>query len=177
MWLSFKNKGRSLLGIIFVIQSRHVLALCDPWTAACQAPLSSTASWSLLKCLSTELVKLPNHSQVCQWLKNRPAGDSGSHEFNPRVGKIPWRRPWQPTQVFLRIPMDRGSWQATVHGVCRVLHNWTGLTIMQKPKCVLHYLFLRLFDPVPLFFFEMTNHFWLNNWKNDHLLWFFFVSL
>ena len=27
----------------------------------------------------------------------------------------PWRRAWQPTQVFLPNPMDRGDWQATVH--------------------------------------------------------------
>ena len=30
----------------------------------------------------------------------------------------PWRREWQPTPVFfLDNPMDRGAWQATVHGV------------------------------------------------------------
>ena len=61
MWLSFQNKGHSLLGI-FV--SRVVSGFSDPQTAACQAPLSFTASWSLLRCLSTELVKLTNHSQV-----------------------------------------------------------------------------------------------------------------
>ena len=34
------------------------------------------------------------------------------------VGEILWRRAWQPTPVILawRIPMDRGAWQATVHG-------------------------------------------------------------
>ena len=40
--------------------------------------------------------------------------------FYPWVGQIPWRRAWQPTLVFLpawKIPMDRGAWQATVHGV------------------------------------------------------------
>ena len=38
--------------------------------------------------------------------------------FNPWVGKIPWRRKWQPTSVFLlENPMDRGAWQATVRGV------------------------------------------------------------
>ena len=37
------------------------------------------------------------------------------------VGKIPWRRAWQPTPVFLpgRIPMDKGAWWATVHGVTK----------------------------------------------------------
>ena len=32
-----------------------------PWTAACQPPLSSTISWSLLKFLSIESVMLSNH--------------------------------------------------------------------------------------------------------------------
>jgi len=45
--------------------------------------------------------------------------------FNPWVGKIPLRRKWQPTPVFLlgrsHGPMDRGSWRATVHGVTREL--------------------------------------------------------
>ena len=33
---------------------------------------------------------------------------------------IHWRRKWQPTLVFLpEQPMDRGAWQATVHGVTK----------------------------------------------------------
>ena len=37
--------------------------------------------------------------------------------FHPWVGKIPWRRTWQPTPVFfLEKPMDRGAWRAAVHG-------------------------------------------------------------
>ena len=32
-----------------------------PWTAACQAPLSFTIFWSLLKFMSIELVTLSNH--------------------------------------------------------------------------------------------------------------------
>ena len=27
------------------------------------------------------------------------AGEAGRCEFNPRVGKIPWRRAWQPTRI------------------------------------------------------------------------------
>ena len=39
-------------------------------------------------------------------------------EFDPWVGKIPWRWAWQPTPYScLENPMDRGPWQATVHGV------------------------------------------------------------
>ena len=38
--------------------------------------------------------------------------------FNPGVGKIPWRRKWQPFQYScLENSMDRGAWGPTVHGV------------------------------------------------------------
>jgi len=38
--------------------------------------------------------------------------------FFPWAGKIPWRREWQPTPVFLpEKSMERGAWRATVHGV------------------------------------------------------------
>ena len=41
-------------------------------------------------------------------------------------GESPWRRKWQPTTVFsLGNPMDRGAWQATVHGWQRVSHDLT----------------------------------------------------
>ena len=38
-------------------------------------------------------------------------------EFSPWDGKIPWRRVWQPTPVFLsENPKDRGAWRGTIHG-------------------------------------------------------------
>ena len=42
-------------------------------------------------------------SQVALVVKNPPvnAGGLKRHEFNPWDGKIPWRRAWQPTPVFL----------------------------------------------------------------------------
>ena len=59
-----------------------------------------------------------------------PGGSNGEEstynagpEFNPWVGKIPWRRAWQPTPVFLYSclgnSMDREAWRATVHGVAK----------------------------------------------------------
>ena len=43
-----------------------------------------------------------------------PACQCGRHKrcrFDPWVGKIPWRRAWQPTPVFcLKNPMGRGVW-------------------------------------------------------------------
>ena len=42
-------------------------------------------------------------SQVALVVKNRPAnlGDSKRHKFDTGIRKIPWRRAWQPTPVFL----------------------------------------------------------------------------
>ena len=41
--------------------------------------------------------------------------------FNPWVGKIPWRRAWQPLQrPCLENPTDRGAWRAAVQRVAKI---------------------------------------------------------
>ena len=48
---------------------------------------------------------------VCQCRRHKRWG------FGAWVGKIPWRRAWQPTPVFLPgDPMDRGAWQGRAPG-------------------------------------------------------------
>ena len=63
-------------------------------------------------------------SLVAQLVKNSPAVQEPM--FDPWVGKIPWRREWQPTPVLpgLENSMKRGVGQATVH---RVTKSWTWL--------------------------------------------------
>ena len=41
--------------------------------------------------------------------------------FDPWIGKISWRREWQPTPRVLALgnPTNRGAWWATVHGVAK----------------------------------------------------------
>ena len=52
-----------------VVQSLScVQFFVTPWTAACQAPLSSTICWSLLKFMFIELVMLSNHLILCHLL-------------------------------------------------------------------------------------------------------------
>ena len=46
------------------LQNR-VWRFATPWTAACQAPLSSTVPWSLLRFMSVESVMLSNHFILC----------------------------------------------------------------------------------------------------------------
>ena len=43
----------------------HVQLFATPWTAACQASLSVTNSWSLLKLISIESVMPSNHLILC----------------------------------------------------------------------------------------------------------------
>ena len=56
-------------------------------------------------------------------VKNPPAnaGDLRNSDLMLGPGRFPWRRKWQPTPVYscLENPMDRGAWQATVHGVAK----------------------------------------------------------
>ena len=52
----------------------------------------------------------------------------GRPRFDPWVGKIPWKRKWQPTQYStLENFTDRGVWWAGVHGVTKELDMTYGL--------------------------------------------------
>ena len=61
------------------------------------------------------------------------AGDTGSI---PGLGRSPGEGNGNPLHSFLKNPMDRGTWQATVHEVARVGHNSvTKTTTMQSTSC------------------------------------------
>ena len=47
--------------VVFLLLFSRVFLFVTPWTATCQALLSSALSWSLLKFMSTESVMLSNH--------------------------------------------------------------------------------------------------------------------
>ena len=80
-------------------------SLTSPATSPLAGPLSSSLSFSpvlsgytsVLCCLFVCL-----HLGLPWWLCGRePACQCGRHGFDPFAGKIPWRRGWQPTPVFL----------------------------------------------------------------------------
>ena len=50
---------------VFVQSLSHVRLSVTPWTAACQASLSFTISWSLLKLMSIESMMTSNHLILC----------------------------------------------------------------------------------------------------------------
>ena len=53
-----------------------------------------------------------------RWLSGKESACQGRRSgFNPWVRKIPWRRKWQPTLVFLLGKSYGKAWWSTVHGV------------------------------------------------------------
>ena len=66
-----------------------------PWTAACQASLSITKSWSLLKLMSVESVMPSNHLMLCRPLLLPPSIFSIIRVFaNESVLRIRWPKHW-----------------------------------------------------------------------------------
>ena len=65
-----------------------------PWTAACQASLSLTISWSLLKLMSTELVRPSNHL-ICHPFLLQPSIFANIRVFfNKSALRIRWSKDW-----------------------------------------------------------------------------------
>ena len=80
-------------------------------------------------------------------VRNPPAR-AGDARFDPWVGKIPWRRPWQPTPVFLLGESpgteEPGRWRSMESQ--RVIHDWSGLARMHAHK--LYYIIYIMFSSV-----------------------------
>ena len=81
----------------FVVQSLSCVWLCvTPLTAACQASLSFTISWSLLKLMSIESVMPFNHLIFCHPLFLLPSCPLSQHQglFNQSALPIKWPKYW-----------------------------------------------------------------------------------
>ena len=67
---------------------------CDPWTAACQASLPITNSWSLLKLMSIKSVMPPNHLILCHPLLLPSIFSSIKVFSNESALPIRWPKDW-----------------------------------------------------------------------------------
>ena len=93
------------------------------WTCACVC--------TCIKSTHTKLhfITYHHHSQVAQLVKNLPANarDVRDSSSIPGSGRFPGEGNGNPLQYScLKNPMERGAWQATVHGVTE---SWTWLNI------------------------------------------------
>ena len=72
--------------------------------------------------ISLRLLQNQRASLVAQKVKNLPAVQETW--VDPRVRKIPWRREWQPTPVFLPGESHGGeAWRVQSMGLKRIGHN------------------------------------------------------
>ena len=73
----------------------HVQLLATPWSAACQASLSFTMSWSLVKLTSIESVMPSNHLILCHSLLLPPSVFPSIRVVSNRLSfRIRWLKYW-----------------------------------------------------------------------------------
>ena len=73
----------------------HVQLFATPWTVACQASLSITNSWSLLKLMSIELVMPSSHLILCYALLLLPSIFPSIRVFSNELAlPIRWPKYW-----------------------------------------------------------------------------------
>ena len=110
----------------------HVQLFVTPWTAACQASLSITNSWSLLKLMSIESVMPSNHLIFCRPLLLLPSIFPSIRVFSSEsVLRIRWPKCWSfsfsisPSNVYtglISIRIDCFD-LLVVHGFSRVFSS------------------------------------------------------
>ena len=95
MW-ELNSCNRDCMASVSSVQSLSSVQLFEtPWTAACQASLSITSSWSLLKLMSIELVMPLNHLILCHPLLLPPSIFPSIRVFsNESVLRIRWSKYW-----------------------------------------------------------------------------------
>ena len=95
--------------VVIVQLLNHVWFFANPWTAACQVPLSSTISWSLLKLMSVESVMLSNHLILCHLLLP-PSIFTSIRVFSTESALcIRWPKHWCFSSVSV-LPMTIQGW-------------------------------------------------------------------
>ena len=83
----------AILGSVQLLS--HVRLFVTPWTEACQASLSITNSWSLLKLMSIKSVMPSNHLTLCHPLHLSPSVFPSIRVFsNESVLLIRWPKYW-----------------------------------------------------------------------------------
>ena len=92
----------------------HVWLFATPWTAARQASLSTTNSWSLLKLMSIKLVMPSNHLILCRSL-HLPSIFPRFRDFsNESVLFIRWPKYWSfnisPSNEYSGLISFRNDW-------------------------------------------------------------------
>ena len=98
-------------GWLFIVQLlSHIWLFVTPWTAACQASLSFTISWSLFKLMSVESGMPSNHLILCHPLLLLPSVFPSIRVFSSEsVLRIRWPNTGASASASV-LPMNIQSW-------------------------------------------------------------------
>ena len=130
-------------GVVAVLQLlSHVSCFATPWTAARQASLSFTISWSLLKLMSIELVMPSSHLILCRPLLLLPSVFPSIRVFSNKSGLcIRWPKYWSfsfsisPSSEYSELISFRIDWFAllAVQGTLKsfLQHHSSKASILQ----------------------------------------------
>ena len=142
----------------------HVLLFTTLWTAACQASLSITNSWSLLKLISIESVMPSNHLILCHPLLLQPSIFPSIRVFsNESVLRIRWPKYWSFS--FSISPSNEYSGLIFITMDCLAL-----LVVQGTLKSLLrHHSSKASILPRSAFFILQRSHPYMTNWKNHSL--------
>ena len=137
-----------------------VWLFATPWTAACQASLSITNSWSLLKLMAIELVMPSNHLILCCPLLLKPSiFPSIRVFFNESVLQIRWPKYWSFS--FSISPSNEYS------GLIFFRIDWFDLLAVQGLSSLLQHQFKSINSLVLSFLYSPTltsiHHYWKNH--------------
>ena len=112
--LSNWNSNKEILVVYFYNNSNQDL-LHTSWPCSCMAH---------------------GKESTCQYERGKRCG------FDPWVGKIPWKKKWQPSLVFLPgKSMDTGAWWAIAHGVTESTQLSTRASSLWTPVTGLYYVY------------------------------------
>ena len=113
-----------------------IILSASPWTAARQASLSFTISWSLHRLLSIESVRPSNHLILCHSLLLLPSIFPGTRVFsNESVLRIRWPKYWSfcisPSNEYSGLISFRFDWfdLLAVQGTLRSLLVFSNTTV------------------------------------------------
>ena len=120
--------------ISHVVSVSHVQLFVTPWTAAHQASLSFTISWSVLKLMSIESLMLSNHLILCHPLLLLPSIFPSIRVFsNESALHIRWTKYWSfslsncPCNEYSGLLSFRSDWLdlLAVNGLSRIFSKIT----------------------------------------------------
>ena len=93
--VSLQSNSSPIIVVVAVQSLSSVQLFATPWTAACQAFLSGTNSWSFLKLMSIDLVMPSNHLILCRPLLLLPSIFPSIRVIpNESALRIRWPKNW-----------------------------------------------------------------------------------